>query len=479
MSKNKHGDLFNTSLTEIIIILFFVLMLFALFNINKVNQENVSLGDEVDELTAQKDDLEDENGSLEAENKVFIEVINNSNQPITLMPPAIEYITRNTILEKEKKQLEKDNLVLEEKIKELTPGDEDPIDGLGDGDCKEGGNWINSKCADYCWAIENDETNRPYDLLVDVGVCNSHVVVQRSNWLEKAEVDFQVVNGALDAADQQKMSQAELYNYLDTIKEPGFLQEPKQCFHVVRVIDLGAKSVDAWNKNLLYVQERVSTETLTSGASYERVKASFPANACALPTPPKQKSACQKNHIVMAGDSIWDIILKYEISLTELKSMNAEIFEKQSTKTGVITIGTELIVDDCVNKNKVNPPKKSALDDPQSNLKDELLGTSVPSLSKALFEWDNVVSCRRAKGKSNPKFDATFNILITENNRASVQSYTFDETNYNNRLVALDAKSTIERLREGIKHASSSENSDNNISLKVTFNKDMCRNVSR
>ena len=39
MSKNKHGDLFNTSLTEIIIILFFVLMLFALFNIDKVKAD--------------------------------------------------------------------------------------------------------------------------------------------------------------------------------------------------------------------------------------------------------------------------------------------------------------------------------------------------------------------------------------------------------------------------------------------------------
>jgi hypothetical protein len=108
-------------------------------------------------------------------------------------------------------------------------------------------------------------------------------------WLFKAEVDFQVVDGAWAAADQEKMSQTELYNYLDIIKEPGFLREPKQCFHRVRVINLGAKSVDAWNKNLLYVQERVSTETLTSGASYERVKDTFAPDACALPITPKQE----------------------------------------------------------------------------------------------------------------------------------------------------------------------------------------------
>ena len=59
MSKNKHGDLFNTSLTEIIIILFFVLMLFALYNIDKVNKENVELGSEVDVLSNDIDILID------------------------------------------------------------------------------------------------------------------------------------------------------------------------------------------------------------------------------------------------------------------------------------------------------------------------------------------------------------------------------------------------------------------------------------
>ena len=75
MSKNKHGDLFNTSLTEIIIILFFVLMLFAIFNINKVNQSNVSLEDEVDNLITQKVDLENMNSDLQDEKDTLILII--------------------------------------------------------------------------------------------------------------------------------------------------------------------------------------------------------------------------------------------------------------------------------------------------------------------------------------------------------------------------------------------------------------------
>jgi hypothetical protein len=262
MSKSANDTLFGITLTELVIILFFIMLLLAMANIEELTERI-------------PDNEEDVLPASTVTGLLFPDgTITSDFAPIRLIKEEIKR------LQNAAKELEK--------MKQLTENEGDG-EGEGDGDCKEGGNWINSKCADYCWAIENDEAKRPYDLLVDVGVCNSHVVVQRSNWLEKAEVDFQVVDGAWAAADQQKMSQADLYTYLDIIKEPGFLQEPKQCFHVVRVIDLGAKSVDAWNKNLLYVQERVSTETLTSGTSYERVKASFPTNACALPTSPKQE----------------------------------------------------------------------------------------------------------------------------------------------------------------------------------------------
>ena len=33
----------------------------------------------------------------------------------------------------------------------------------GSGDCAEGGAWTDPKCADYCWEIDSTQTNRKYD----------------------------------------------------------------------------------------------------------------------------------------------------------------------------------------------------------------------------------------------------------------------------------------------------------------------------
>ena len=53
MSKQSGRDLFNISLTEIIIILFFVLMLFAIFQINNLNEEKKEIEKQNENLIAQ------------------------------------------------------------------------------------------------------------------------------------------------------------------------------------------------------------------------------------------------------------------------------------------------------------------------------------------------------------------------------------------------------------------------------------------
>ena len=108
MSKNKHGDLFNTSLTEIIIILFFVLMLFALYNIDKVNKENIELGSEVDILSNNVDNLKDRNKSLIDRNYSIIQIIEANNKPSSLGPINVELTQRIVDLKKEKKELERE-----------------------------------------------------------------------------------------------------------------------------------------------------------------------------------------------------------------------------------------------------------------------------------------------------------------------------------------------------------------------------------
>tara|TARA_B110000003_G_scaffold173964_1_gene173584 strand:+ start:3676 stop:4953 length:1278 start_codon:yes stop_codon:yes gene_type:complete len=422
MSKNKHGDLFNTSLTEIIIILFFVLMLFALFNINKVNQENVSLEDEVDDLITQNVDLENENED-------FIRIIKASNEPSTLGPINIELTLQNTQLKQEKRELEKE-------IERLTPKDEStdiiedpPI--IAPEDEQIAGNCIDKKfwrqCADWAWPIEIERTP-PVEFLFDIGMCSAgDIVVIKSDWERKREIDYILVDGATAITDKMYIKRNQIKSFMSLIHDKSLDFKEGQTQHVARLINLELIDTDVSKFPRKAIGDEMNfIPTTRFEKKYEEIKERFPENAC-------------------------------------------DAFKK-------------------IKKAESETPQNSTLEDPQPNLKDEvliipeptlskdeLLGTPVPSLSKASFAWDYVVSCRRAKRKSNPKFNATFNILITENNRASVQSYTFDKTNDNNRLVVLDAKSTIQRLRKGIKQASSSENSDNNISLEVTFEKDMCR----
>ena len=177
------------------------------------------------------------------------------------------------VIKDEIAKLQKDKEELED-IKQASEGD-------GDGDCKEGGNWINSKCADYCWAVDAEENKRPYDVLLDIGMCKSTIVVQRSLWLNNSESNFVQVPGALEAAQQNVMSRGELYKYLDDIKRPGYERTPKQCFHVVRLVELEQIYADPWTKNMLEVQERVSTELYTLGKpGYSKVREQFPEDIC-------------------------------------------------------------------------------------------------------------------------------------------------------------------------------------------------------
>ena len=130
-----------------------------------------------------------------------------------------------------------------EKMKQSAEGE-----GEGDGDCKEGGNWIQPKCNDFCWEIDEEVNERKFDYLVDIGVCNTSIVVQRSEWLAKDELDFLLVDGAFELVDSQAISREELYQFLDRIKEPGYIKEPKQCFHMARLIDLQGVAGDLGNK---------------------------------------------------------------------------------------------------------------------------------------------------------------------------------------------------------------------------------------
>tara|TARA_B100000989_G_C19497734_1_gene452833 strand:- start:398 stop:1585 length:1188 start_codon:yes stop_codon:yes gene_type:complete len=255
MSKSANDTLFGITLTELVIILFFIMLLLAMANIEELTER----------IPENEDDI------VPASTVIDLLIpdgeINSDLIPLELIKEEIA-------------KLQEDKEELEE-IKQLAEGE-------GDGDCKEGGNWIQPKCNDFCWEIDEEVNERKFDYLVDIGVCNTSIIVQRSEWLEKDELDFLLVDGAFELVDSQAISRDQLYQFLDIIKEPGYIKEPKQCFHMARLIDLQGVSGDLWNKNGREIRERLGTTDYTSSiAGHKRLKDRFPADICELPAPKK------------------------------------------------------------------------------------------------------------------------------------------------------------------------------------------------
>jgi len=255
MSKSANDTLFGITLTELVIILFFIMLLLAMANI--------------EELTERIPDNEDD---IVPASTVIDLLIPDGEINSDLIPLEL--------IKEEIAKLQEDKEELRE-MKQLAEGD-------GDGDCKEGGNWIQPKCNDFCWEIDEEVNERKFDYLVDIGVCNTSIVVQRSEWLEKDESNFLLVDGAFELVDSQVISRDELYQFLDRIKEPGYIKEPKQCFHMARLIDLEGVSGDLWNKNGREIRERLGTTDYTSSiAGHKRLRDRFPAGVCELPVTKK------------------------------------------------------------------------------------------------------------------------------------------------------------------------------------------------
>ena len=255
MSKSSREGLFGITLTELVIILFFIMLLLAIFNIEKVNEEL----EETKELI-----------QFTPEEVIPKEVIITTLFPDGPIPSDLYSSEQIEDILKELKKAQED-------LTKLTQ----ETNGV-DGDCREGGFWITSKCADHCWEVSSDSTSRAYDYLLDIGVCNASVVVQRSVWKEKTEQDFLLVDGAYELAEMGIMSPSELFRFLEIIRETGFLQEPKQCYHSVRLINLDDVSATRWESIELQVGENVGRLPLTkpSTQSFKDVRALFPPDIC-------------------------------------------------------------------------------------------------------------------------------------------------------------------------------------------------------
>ena len=298
MSKSSREGLFGITLTELVIILFFIMLLLAIFRIEKVEDERDTVEEELIRTqnengiaTSTLINWIDPNGDMigdfisitiiEEKIKELVEqqgVLSAREEELVALAGQAAEADR---LKAEKQELEEEKQELEEEMQELQEALNAENESLGKGDCGEGF-WVTPKCADNCWAINNPDGSRQYDYLIDIGVCESYVVVQESQWIEKTDYDFSQVKGADAIVNKRQMSRKELYDMLDVIKEPGYQLEPKQCFHAVRLIDLGTKSIDVWERTAKQVNGRVMPLVLTksNGSTFRSVRQRFNDDVC-------------------------------------------------------------------------------------------------------------------------------------------------------------------------------------------------------
>jgi len=274
MSKNKHGDLFNISLTEIIIILFFVLLLYAFYSIDKVNIEKADLGKKVESLIKEK-------AELEAAEETYIEIINASDDPTSLGPINVELTIQNN-------ELKREIADLEEEIDRLSPKDE-PEDSLEDfpinqpGDSLIAGNCIDKnfwrQCAEWAWPSASEP---PYEYLFDIGMCSSgDIVVIESAWKEKREMDFILVEGATAITNQMYINRNEIKSFISLIHDESLDFKEGQTQHVARLINLESIDTDFSRNPRLTIQDHMKFDPFTMGTKkYKEIKERFPKNAC-------------------------------------------------------------------------------------------------------------------------------------------------------------------------------------------------------
>ena len=299
MSKSSSDGLFGVTLTELVIILFFIMLLLAIFNIDKISKEKeeaIVLKEEAQrELDGFLIDINAGGGTITFPTFVWEGIliklgeldptfgdfiINGDLGDISVFEEALtKALSEKVIMQEENKKLAG---MLEEigKDPDQMP---DPQDGAGN--CGTG-YWITSKCADHCWEIDSADTNRKYDYLLDIGICESSVVVQRSKWLQNNESNFLLVDGAISLTNQKYMKASELYQFLDIIKEPGYIKEPKQCFYSVNVIALDQVGATRFTPVSQGIAERVNRRNIVdpNTSSYQNVKSRFSEDACNIST---------------------------------------------------------------------------------------------------------------------------------------------------------------------------------------------------
>ena len=295
MSNRSGRDLFNISLTEIIIILFFVLMLFAIFRIN---------------------DLYEEKKIIEKQNKSLLAQVNAKGDNIS-PNPIVENINPEAPVEDmtNQEKLDMINAAInrlkgyEEQDPEIAGADVDPCEANP------------FECLPDCWELKNKApSGRDYEYLFDIAICESTYFVQRAPIAELGEytsANFKDVPNAMYLEDKF-FKNADLEKLFGKIRKHGESQT-RQCRYSVNLVDIESSKREltfANTKSAIvnnFKVEKVDVDKI----GYSNYLNRFPKNLCS-----KLKNRASDDKKSLSLSEKWDLGEENTGSLKQKVSIN-------------------------------------------------------------------------------------------------------------------------------------------------------------
>ena len=280
MTNRSGRDLFNISLTEIIIILFFVLMLFAIFRIN---------------------DLYEEKKVIEKQNKILSAQVDQKGDKISPNPIISEIDPEAPV----------EDMTMEEKIGMIYDAldrlegyeKQDPEIASADVDPCEANPF---ECLPDCWELRNKApSGRDYEYLFDIAICESSYFVQRAPLAELGEytsANFKDVPNAMYLEDKF-FKNADLEKLFGKIRKHGESQT-RQCRYSVNLVDIESSKREltfANTKSAIvnnFKVEKVDVDKI----GYSNYLNRFPKNLCS-----KIKDRASNDKKSLSLSEKWDL----------------------------------------------------------------------------------------------------------------------------------------------------------------------------
>ena len=295
MTNRSGRDLFNISLTEIIIILFFVLMLFAIFRIN---------------------DLYEEKKVIEKQNKILSAQVDQKGDKISPNPIISEIDPEAPV----------EDMTMEEKIGMIYDAldrlegfeKQDPEIASADVDPCEANPF---ECLPDCWELRNKApSGRDYEYLFDIAICESSYFVQRAPLAELGEytsANFKDVPNAMYLEDKF-FKNADLEKLFGQIRKHGESQA-RQCRYSVNLVDIKSSKREltfANTKSAIvnnFKVEKVDVDKI----GYSNYLNRFPKNLCS-----KIKNRASNDMKSLSLSEKWDLGEENTGSLKQKVSIN-------------------------------------------------------------------------------------------------------------------------------------------------------------